>query len=260
MRHPLERLMRHHASPVPDSCTERVLGILRDEDSSDVFSRMQWTLGLGYFERRLADWGLAGDTCLDFGCGAGNWTFAASRTFNRVIGVDIHGGRLRAAVAIRDALGINNVQLAPDWRPTPGRSLDCILLYNVLQYIANRIETIDRLLPSLKPAGRLVVAFNEVGVCPYYFFSGVRAMRPSYVRRAFVGPKYFCIARLQRRSRFESTHGWLRTADVVSFFDGRGFEPIWTSWSTSLPAATLSLFPARQWGLPFFREIVFARR
>ena len=258
MRHPLERLMRHHAASVADSSTNRALDILRDEVPSDTFSLMQWSVGLKYFERRLSVWGLAGDTCLDFGCGTGNWTFAASRLFGQVIGVEIHRARLRAATAIKDALGINNVTLAVEWRPPQSGDLDCILLYNVLPYIANRIETIEALLPSLKSTGRLVVAFNEVGVCPYYFVSGMRSFKPSYIKRAFVGPKYFCVARLQGRARFESTHGWLRTADVMSFFISHGFEATWTSWDA--PPSMPPLFPARQWGVPFFREIVFQRR
>jgi SAM-dependent methyltransferase len=259
MQHPIERLMRHHAAAVVDSSTERALGILRDEIPSDIFSLMQWSVGLGYFETRLSVWGLAGETCLDFGCGTGNWTLAASRLFGRVIGVEIHRARLRAATAIRDALGVNNVTLAIEWRPAQLSSVDCILLYNVLPYIANRIETIETLLPSLKPTGRLVVAFHEIGVCPYYFFSGMRSLRLSYVRRAFVGPKYFGAARLRGRARFESTHGWLRTADVMSFFTAHGFHATWTSWDAP-PSSMLPLFPARYCGVPFFREIVFERR
>ena len=258
--HPLERLMRHHAASAVDGSTERALGILRNEVPSDTFSLMQWSVGLGYFEQRLSVWGLAGDTCVDFGCGTGNWTFAASRLFGRVIGVEIHRARLRAATAIKDALGIDNVTLAVEWRPAQVSSVDCILLYNVLPYIANRIETIEALLPSLKPEGRLVVAFNEVGVCPYYLFSGMRSLRPKYIKKAFVGPKYFCASRLRGRASFESTHGWLRTPDVMSFFTAHGFEATWTSWDASPHSPIPPLFPGRLWGVPFFREIVFKKR
>ena len=109
------------------------------------------------------------------------------------------------------------------------------------------------------PPPQPIVAFNEIGVCPYYFFSGIRGLNLSYVKRAFVGPKYFCMARvLGGRAPFESTHGWLRTADVIAFFATLGFEAVWTSWEAPSSSA-LPLFPARQWGLPFFREIVFQR-
>jgi len=226
-----------------------------------MFSLMQWSVGLPYFHQRLSGWGLSGEACLDFGCGTGNWTLAASRLFGRVVGVDVHGQRLRAAELIRNALDIGNVSFESEYREATVGSVDCILLYNVLPYIRDRVETLRRLIAGLKPEGRVVVSFNEIGICPYYLFSGIVCMRRSYMRKAFAGPRYFFIERLlHRHSAFESTHGWLRTAAVLSFFDRAGFVPSWTSWETPRAERVSPLFPHRQFCLPFFREIVFQRR
>lgn len=262
VRHPLERLMRHHPRG-NDPDTERALAILRRENPSDMFLLTQWSVGLPYFQQRLLDWELSGDACLDFGCGTGNWTLAASKLFGRVIGIDIHRPRLRAAVLIRDALEVRNVVFDSDCLAMNARTapLDCILFYNVLPFIDNRGETIQELIPFLKPTGRLVVSFNEIGVCPYYFFNGIRYFQRTYIKKAFAVPKYFFFQRFVRaRSVFESTHGCLRTAQVVSFFQTLGFEASWTSWDTPAHGSQLLLFPHRQFSLPFFREIVFQRR
>jgi 2-polyprenyl-3-methyl-5-hydroxy-6-metoxy-1,4-benzoquinol methylase len=258
MRQPLERLMRAHRRAT-DPLTERALAILADEHPSDTFSRMQWSVGLPWFERRLAAWELSGDACLDFGCGTGNWTFAASRLFARVIGVDTHPQRLRCAQRIREALHISNVRFEPHYTHTAIDTLDCVLFYNVLPYIPNRVEIIRRVVASLRPAGRVVVSFNEIGVCPYYLFGGVRSLERTYIRKALVVPKHFCVERFVRaRSVFEASHGWLRTGEVVAFFGRLGFHAVWTSWNAPSSDA-IPLFPHRYLCLPFFREIVFQR-
>jgi SAM-dependent methyltransferase len=260
--HPLERLMRVHPRS-RDPMTLRALAILRQENPSDVFALMQWSVGLPYFRQRLVDWELSGDRCLDFGCGTGNWTLAASRLFGRVIGIDIKPEKLRAAMLIRDALDITNAEFkSGDDTPTVGApQLDCILLYNVLPYIANRGETIRRLISLLKPTGRVVVSFNEIGVWPYYVVSGIQYRDYTYLRRALVAPEYFLIDRcLRGRSVFESRRGWFRTATVVAFFRSLGFDALWKSWDTPGQWPLVPLFPHKKFCLPFFREIVFQRR
>ena len=132
MRHPLERLMRDHPRGT-DLHTSQALAILLKETPADLFSMMQWSVGLPYYEQRLLDWKLSGDACLDFGCGTGNWTLAASRFFGHVVGVDTHHQRLRSAIMIRDALDVRNVIFESYFNaPSAEASLDCILLYNVL--------------------------------------------------------------------------------------------------------------------------------
>ena len=260
-RHPLEHLMRDLPRAV-DPDTQRALEILQEQDPSDVFSRMQWSVGLPYFQQRLADWGLSGDACLDFGCGTGNWTIAASRVFGRVLGVDKHERRLRAAISIRDALAVRNVVFASDdaAMQVDSDQVDCILFYNVLPFIPDRRAAIQRLTRRLKPNGRIVVSFNEIGVWPYYFLNGVRYVQRSYMRKACVVPAYFVVHRfLRAESEFEATHGWLRTSAVVSFFHELGFDTCWTSWDAKGTRSALPLFPHRKFCLPFFREIVFRR-
>lgn len=262
VRHPLERLMQDHPK-ADDPDTERALAILRQVSPDDTFSLVQWSIGLPYFERRLLDWGLSGDACLDFGCGTGNWTLAASKSFGRVIGIDIHEPRLRAAALITDTLRARNVVFASDYSVADFTSigLDCILLYNVLPYIDSRADTVRRLVALLKPNGRLVVSFNEIGVCPYYFVNGIRYRDRYYLRKAFVVPTYFAVQRFMRaRSAFESTHGCLRTGAVLSFFHALGYDASWKSWEAPAGNALLPLFPHRKFGLPFFREIVFQPR
>lgn len=260
MRQPLERLMRAHRRSA-DPETARALTILLEESPADTFSRMQWSVGLPWFRQRLSVWELAGDTCLDFGCGTGNWAIAASRCFAQVIGVDTHARRLHCAVRIRDALAIANVAFEPCYTHTAASGLDCILFYNVLPYITDRVDTIRRFAACLNPAGRIVVSFNEIGICPYYFFGGLRSLQRTYIRKAFVVPRYFCVERfLHARSVFESSHGWLQTGEVMAFFRRLGFEAVWTSWDEPAPRAMTPLFPHRYLNLPFFREIVFQRR
>ena len=260
MRHPLEQLMRDHPRGT-DPQTAQALAILLKEIPADMFSMMQWSVGLPYYEQRLLDWKLSGDACLDFGCGTGNWTLAASRFFSHVIGVDTHHQRLRSAIMIRDALGVRNVIFEPDLNAASAdASLDCILLYNVLPYIGNRAETIQRLIALLKPTGRLVVSFNEIGICPYYLFSGIRYLQGLYVKKAFAVPAYGFINRfLRARTLFESTHGYVRTAAAVSFFHTIGFDPLWKSWDTTVEGSGLPLFPHRTFGVPFFREMVLQK-
>jgi ubiquinone/menaquinone biosynthesis C-methylase UbiE len=260
MRQPLERLMRHHARR-PDAQTERALAVLRQADPSDTFSLMQWSVGLPYFQQRLCDWELSGEACLDFGCGTGNWTLAASRVFDHVVGVDIHPRRLNTARLVRDALEVKNVSFEVDCAAAAVRApFDCLFAYNVLPYVHDRAETLVRLVRLLKPAARVVISFNEIGVWPYFLFDGIRSFQLSYVKRAFVVPAYFCAQRfLHGRSIFESTHGWLLTGEVVSFFHTIGFDAVWTSWGAASSSA-VPLFPHRRCGLPFFREIVFKRR
>jgi hypothetical protein len=131
----------------------------------------------------------------------------------------------------------------------------------VLPYIGNRAETIQRLIAFLKLTGRLVVSFNEIGICPYYLFSGIRYLQRLYVKKAFAVPAYGFINRfLRARSLFESTHGYLRTAAVVSFFHRIGFDPLWKSWDTAAQDSVLPLFPHRTFCVPFFREMVLQRR
>ena len=145
--------------------------------------------------------------------------------------------------------------------PSADASLDCILLHNVLPYIGNRAETIQRLIAFLKPTGRLVVSFNEIGICPYYLFSGIRYLQRLYVKKALAVPAYGFINRfLRARSLFESTHGYLRTAAAVSFFHRIGFYPLWKSWDTAAQDSLLPLFPHRTFCVPFFREMVLQRR
>lgn len=261
MRHPLERLMRDHPRGT-DLHTSQALAILLKETPADLFSMMQWSVGLPYYEQRLLDWKLSGDACLDFGCGTGNWTLAASRFFGHVVGVDTHHQRLRSAIMIRDALDVRNVIFESYFNaPSAEASLDCILLYNVLPYIGNRAETIQRLIAFLKPTGRLVVSFNEIGICPYYLFSGIRYLQRLYVKKAFAVPAYGFINRfLRARSLFESTHGYLQTAAAVSFFHRIGFDPLWKSWDTAAQDSLLPLFPHRTFCVPFFREMVLQRR
>ena len=251
--------MRNHPRG-NDRETRQALAILSKEDPSDTFSLTQWSLGLPYFQQRLATWGLAGDVCLDFGCGTGNWTLAASRVFGRVVGIDTNPKRLRAAISIRNALEIGNVTFESDMGAMNGRfeECDCILLCNVLPFMTNRSDAIRQLITLLKPGGRVVVSFNEIGVWPYYLLSGIRSRDPSYLRTATILPAYFVIQRfLKARSVFESTQGWLRTADVVAFFQTLGFVVWWKSWDTPAESSVLPLFPASKYFLPFFREIVF---
>ena len=261
MRHPLERLMRDHPRGT-DLQTSQALAILLKEIPADMFSMMQWSVGLPYYEQRLLDWKLSGDACLDFGCGTGNWTLAASRFFAHVVGVDTHHRRLRSAIMIRDALDVRNVIFESHLKAASAKaSLDCILLYNVLPYIGNRTETIQRLIAFLKPTGRLVVSFNEIGVCPHYLFSGIRYLQRRYVKKAFAVPAHAFINRfLRARSLFESTHGYLQTAAAVSFFHRIGFDPLWKSWDTAAQDSALPLFPHKVFCVPFFREMVLQRR
>ena len=121
---------------------------------------MQWSVGLPYYEQRLLDWKLSGDACLDFGCGTGNWTLAASRFFGHVVGVDTHHQRLRSAIMIRDALDVRNVMLRILLQCTECRRL--ARLHSALQRVAvhrqpGRDDTaIDRFPEAHRATRRLI--------------------------------------------------------------------------------------------------------
>jgi SAM-dependent methyltransferase len=89
-------LIAHHAlhpQSLDFAAAHRVKSLAPDDE----FIISQYILGFGYFKDRLASVFESGDTFLDVGCGAGNWTIAAAFMFKHAIGIDIHKKRLSMA-------------------------------------------------------------------------------------------------------------------------------------------------------------------
>jgi SAM-dependent methyltransferase len=143
----------------------------------------------------------ARDSALDFGCGIGRLTFALTRYFRRVIGVDISESMLRQAVALDHSSRCAFVANASDRLPFASGSFDLIYTAIVLQHVPQKNivrRYISEFVRTLKPRGLLVMQI------------------PSHIplRR-----------RLQARPRF---YTWLRKAGVPSrvLYEHLGLHPI----------------------------------
>jgi len=105
----------------------------------------------------------AGETILDFGCGAGIDTlFAAKMTGDtgRVIGIDIVPEMLDRAIKNRDALGLTNVEFKVSQTETlkfPGEYFDTIISNSVINLVPEKEITLKEFYRCLKPGGKLLL-------------------------------------------------------------------------------------------------------
>jgi ubiquinone/menaquinone biosynthesis C-methylase UbiE len=111
----------------------------------------------------------SGDHVLDIGCGTGTWTvLAAERVGIRgnVIGIDADEENLivaqqRRSVHVLKKAMIFKHSTIETFKTTP-ESADAILLFNVLSYLPDPRGAIERLLPALKPGGRIFIKDTDL--------------------------------------------------------------------------------------------------
>jgi arsenite methyltransferase len=116
----------------------------------------------------------AGETVLDFGCGAGLDSILAARGVGRsgkVIGVDVTEAMLAKATKNASALGVENVEFrraeAADL-PIPDGAVDVVISNGVFNLCLDKPKVLAEVFRALKPGGRLQMAdiLLDDGVTP----------------------------------------------------------------------------------------------
>lgn len=110
---------------------------------------------------------LAGKSVADIGCGTGSSTAAWALKAKDVIGYDIHGPSVEAAVGRMEILGVANVKcsvvkpdgLIPALREDFPAGIDAVVMYAVLEHqtVRERIDTLKACWELLRPGGVLIV-------------------------------------------------------------------------------------------------------
>jgi ubiquinone/menaquinone biosynthesis C-methylase UbiE len=129
------------------------------------------------------------DTLLDFGCGTGTITLQMARNANKVYGVDVSEGMLKRAQQNLKDQHIDNAtftKITTLDEMFRDDSFQVITIFNVLQYIEDRKELLDRFYELLKPQGTLIVAvpcfggMNTLSALYVKFLRFVRIMPETY--------------------------------------------------------------------------------
>ncbi|MGB6425459.1 MAG: class I SAM-dependent methyltransferase, partial [Solirubrobacterales bacterium] len=106
---------------------------------------------------------------LDLGCGDGTNTIAVAESLpgSRCLGIDIAPAAIERGGELRDAVGIDNVELeAADFRdaaPEPG-AWDFVVLHGILSWVPDdaRVAALDLAARSLAPNGVLMASYNAL--------------------------------------------------------------------------------------------------
>jgi ubiquinone/menaquinone biosynthesis C-methylase UbiE len=104
----------------------------------------------------------SGMTVLDFGCGPGGFSLAAAGVVGpegHVYALDIHPLAVRSVQCLAARRGFSNIQtiLANNMAELGTRSIDIVLLYDVLHHIREPIPTLGEIRGVLKSEGVLSV-------------------------------------------------------------------------------------------------------
>ncbi len=108
-----------------------------------------------------------GMSILDYGCGPGSFSVAASRMVGdggRVYALDINPLALQYVEKSINEHGLNNIKLVPGDRfeNLPDKSMDMILLYDVLHKFKKAPEVLAGIKRVLKPEGILSVSDHHL--------------------------------------------------------------------------------------------------
>lgn len=99
-------------------------------------------------------------TVIDVGCGPGIFTPTLARNFNQVYALDINPDDLRIARAIRDSLGLANVEIIESdiaHLPLDEGAVDIVFSMDALEHIIELGGALDRIHATVREGGRLVI-------------------------------------------------------------------------------------------------------
>ncbi|MCK4352266.1 class I SAM-dependent methyltransferase [candidate division WOR-3 bacterium] len=101
---------------------------------------------------------------LDFGCGAGHYTIPAAKVVGKkgkIYALDKDAENLAKLIKIAKSKGIKNIEIVKTSGelkiPIKDKSVDVVLLYDVLHYIDNRKKIYDEVYKVLKIGGLLSI-------------------------------------------------------------------------------------------------------
>jgi 2-polyprenyl-3-methyl-5-hydroxy-6-metoxy-1,4-benzoquinol methylase len=102
----------------------------------------------------------AGERVLEVGCSSGALTEHVKALGCAVVGVERRPKAAAQARSFAEDVVVGDIEEMP--LPWAASSFDVILLLDVLEHLVNPSATVRRLLPLLKPAGRVIVAVPNV--------------------------------------------------------------------------------------------------
>lgn len=121
----------------------------------------------------------AGKVGADIGCGPGRHLYWAAASGAEVIGVDLSEGVEVAARDTKDCHGAHVVQADIYHLPLRASVLDFAYSIGVLHHLPEPREGFRRVLPALKPGGRIFVwVYGLDGMRPWYRLSHLTWLRP----------------------------------------------------------------------------------
>lgn len=142
---------------------------LATSDYEREFLRFEFEPGLEYYLNRLDRLMLRGGALLDAGCGAGQWSLAASQRFERIEAIDLNGPRLTVLKTLAQRIGAANIRTSRasiEALPYASESFDAVICYGVIMF-TNVATTLAEFQRVLKPNGRLYVCLNGDGWSRY---------------------------------------------------------------------------------------------
>lgn len=102
----------------------------------------------------------AGERLLEVGCSSGALSERLKARGCTVVGVEVRPDAGAKARAFCEDVRIGDIETMPlPWSPA---SFDAILLLDVLEHLRDPISSVRRLVPLLKPGGRVLVALPNV--------------------------------------------------------------------------------------------------
>jgi ubiquinone biosynthesis O-methyltransferase len=134
---------------------------------------------LKYFDRIVGDW--RGLTVLDLGCAGGFMAEPLARRGASVIGIDPSAPAVAAARehARSEGLSIDFRVASGEDLPVPNESLDCVVVVDVLEHVADLLLVLNEIHRVLKPGGRILFdTVNRNSLASFIFiFLGERVLR-----------------------------------------------------------------------------------
>ena len=113
--------------------------------------------------------------CLDYGCGAGNYTIFASSYVQKIVGVEISQEAIRLATKHNMAQNISYIHISPDPHQMPfkSNSFDIIFNYVMLEHVPNPQDIFKECFRLLKPGGALFLLTEHFSRFSFYYIEAL---------------------------------------------------------------------------------------